>query len=363
MDETFSHSCKLLNYMAQPVFGVRDGKVVYRNRAAAEKLIQIGDDASAFACQDAALYDGSTPAHMNIRIGTETHGAAVEDLDGVRYYIVEPSKRELLHSDTLFTVSQSLRGPLTSLFTTSTSLFPMLEELENASVQKQLASLNRGFYQLLHLACNLSELHNAMQDEVPLHRERTELCSFFHDIFERAKPLCDTKTITLDCVIPQQTFFGWIDRQRIERAVLNLISNALKFTPAGGKITMRLENAGTNAIFRLTDSGEGFPPDVLASAFSRFDRELMLGDPRCGVGIGLPLVQKIAQLHGGSVIIQSKPGEGSSVSMSFSLKTPTAEQLVESPIAAIDYTGGYRHELAELADVLPADVYDSMNIN
>lgn len=363
MDETFSLFSGLFDYVAQPIFGVSDGKVVYRNLAAAEKLIHVGDDAAAYFCEDAALYDGTAPAHMNIRIGGEIRGTAVEQVGDIRLYIVDPAKRDALHSDTLFTVSQSLRAPLTSLFSTATTLFPLLEELDNADVQKQLASINRGFYQLLHLTCNLSELHTAMQDEISLHREKTELCAFFYDLFERTRTLCMTKNIELSCHLPQQMFYGWIDRQRIERAVLNLLSNALKFTPAGGKITMRLENAGANAVFRLSDNGEGIAPDVLASAFSRYDRALQLGDPRWGVGIGLPLVQKIAQLHGGSVIVQSKPGEGTSVSMSLSLKQPTAAQLVESPIAAVDYTGGYRHELAELADILPADVFDSMNVN
>lgn len=363
MDETFSRFSHLLDYMAQPIFGIRDGKIVYRNNAAAKKLVQIGDDASLYLCEDEALCDGSAPAHMNIRVGGAVCGAAVEQQGDVRLYIVDPVKREPLHSDTLFTVSQILREPLTSLLSTSTTLFPLLEELENSDVQHQLASINRGFYQLLHLTCNLSELHNAMQDEISLHRERIELCAFFYELYERTRSLCLAKSIELACILPQQMFYGWIDRQRIERAVLNLLSNAIKFTPAGGKITMRLENAGTNAIFRLTDTGEGFPPDVLASAFSRFDRPLQLGDPRWGVGIGLKLVQKIAQLHGGSVVVQSKPNEGATVTMSLSLKTPTAAQLVESPIAAIDYTGGYRHELAELADVLPADIFDSRNVN
>ena len=81
-----------------------------------------------------------------------------------------------------------------------------------------------------------------------------------------------------------------------------------------------------------------------------------------GAGFGLPLVQHIVQLHGGAMMIGSPGSGGSVVVFSLPLGEPDA-QTVKSPVAGMDYAGGFRHELVELADVLPLEVFDSSNVN
>ncbi len=363
MNDNFSRYAAFFDYISQPIFAVQDGEVIYCNPAASRAHVCLGANIDSFLADDMQTLPDA-PAHLSVILSGEPCSASLQSVDGVQLLIANAPAGDTMSADTLFSVAQSLRAPLSNLFGTASTLFPLLEELENPTVQAQIASLNRAFYQLLHLTCNLSEMRAALSDELPLRLEKTELCNFFYDLFERVQPLCKTRGVTLTCSIPQQQFYAWIDRQRIERAVLNVLANSLKFTPDGGTIQLRLEHTNTSAMLRITDDGEGFDREALASAFSRYDRPLQLGDPRWGVGFGLPLVRRIAQQHGGSLIVQSEPGKGTSVCMSLSLRKPAEdESALNSPIATVDYTGGYSHILTELADVLPLEVYDSMNVN
>ena len=197
-----------------------------------------------------------------------------------------------------------------------------------------------------------------------LRREKTEVTVFFRDLFERAVPLCRAAGITLTYSCSARPFAAWMDRPRLERAVWNLLSNAIKFTPKGGSISAELEYTPQAARLRIRDNGDGIGPDLLATAFDAYTRDIPLGDPRWGAGLGLSLAGRIAQLHGGSIFLESDPGSGTSVVLSISLNTPaTTELQLRSPTAGIDYTGGYPHELVELSDVLPLREFDSSHIN
>jgi hypothetical protein len=81
------------------------------------------------------------------------------------------------------------------------------------------------------------------------------------------------------------------------------------------------------------------------------------------VGFGLPIAQEVARRHGGAALLQARP-DGTDAILSISDRQPEEEPLtVKSPLASFDYTGGFRHELVELADVLPPEVYDTRNVN
>ena len=354
---------ELLDGIAQPVFAVKDGAVSYCNRAA--QALDVHENTQILALTDEAMYRADWTGSVNLPLSLPggPAEAAVYPLDGWQIFVIQ-AKAEQPAPDMAFFAAQALRVPLSNLFGAAAALFPRLEELEDPAIQRSMASLNHAFYQLLRTTCNLTDLRAALDGEMKLNLEKTEMTSYIYGIFERTAPLCRTRGIRLECSIPPQTFSAWIDRQRLERAILNLLSNAIKFTPAGGTISVRLERGETSALIRVQDSGEGFAPSLIASAFTRYARAVELGDPRWGVGAGLPLARSIAQLHGGNLVVQSESDQGACVCLSISLRTPDVQARVfKSPVAAADYTGGYSHELTELADVLPLEVFDSINVN
>lgn len=366
-DESLLSLRAVLDSLVQPVLLVQNGTICYQNAAAAVLQTTQGDRISNFlgpatdsylefsgeGSLSLTLFHGETELELTIR--------RVEDVDLFAVAVLPPEAPSL---GTLSVVAQTLRRPVSSMFSTAATLFPYLEELENNKVQPQTAALNRSFYQLLRLTGNLTDASQFLAGSAALNREPTELCSFFRGIYDQCAPLCQAAGISLACTCPDQPKMASIDRQKVERAVLNLISNALKFTPKGGEIGMHMEWTGASVLIRVSDNGEGMSPEVIATVFNRYIHHEILSDPRCGVGLGFPIVRHVAQLHGGTVFINSAPGRGTSVTMSLSIKRETgSDTTVRSPILNFDYAGGFNHTLVELSDAIPAAAFDSVNIN
>jgi signal transduction histidine kinase len=102
------------------------------------------------------------------------------------------------------------------------------------------------------------------------------------------------------------------DVTHLRRVLDNLLGNALKFTPAGGRITVRLRQEGQNLVLEVADTGLGIPEDQLERIFERFYQvDGSMSRRFGGAGLGLALVKEIAEAHGGSVSVHSQPGEGS----------------------------------------------------
>lgn len=355
----------LLEQLAQPAFFETDGEVRFYNRLAGEYRVRAGRPVMDLLPDGCGLPEaGSAPVHAQLTLSAGPADASILPYAGGRLYLLTPPARTELHPQTLLSVAQSIRTPLANLLAGAAALFPKLEALEDPDLQKQTASMNRAYYQLLRLACNLTDMRGVLMDELHLRREKAELTGFFRKLFDRAAPLLTAAGFEFEYTCTAKPFCGWIDRQRLERAVWDLLSNAAKFTPKGGRITAELEYTHAAALLHIRDTGDGMTPDLLADAFTAYDRDFALGDPRWGAGFGLPLAERIAQLHGGAIFLESEPGGGTTATLSLSLQVPSTKELqFRSPTASIDYTGGYPHELVELSNVLPYTEFDSSRVN
>ena len=110
------------------------------------------------------------------------------------------------------------------------------------------------------------------------------------------------------------SFFG--DRDRIEQVIINIVSNAIKYTPDGGKIDVECGNDGQNALIRVTDNGIGIPREDLPHIFERFYRvDKARSRQSGGTGLGLAIAREITQRHGGDISIESHMPEGTAVSI------------------------------------------------
>ena len=138
--------------------------------------------------------------------------------------------------------------------------------------------------------------------------------------------------------------------------LLHLLSNALKFTPAGGEIRLSLKKQGNRLYLRVQDSGCGIPETLRGDLFSRYTREPGVEDSRFGIGLGLVLIRSAAAAHGGTVLIDHPQPEGTRVTLTMAIRTGSENQL-RSPIMKVDYTGEWDHALVEFSDLLPPSVY------
>jgi len=144
---------------------------------------------------------------------------------------------------------------------------------------------------------------------MPLNRERFDLNDAADRAIELYREVAETKEVTLESGVRQPAAV-LADRVRIEQAAANLIDNAVKYTPPGGRVVVDVETVDGRAVLRVRDTGLG----VAASELPRIWDRLFRGDrsrTTRGLGLGLSLVKAIVEAHGGTVSVDSEPGKGS----------------------------------------------------
>lgn len=209
-------------------------------------------------------------------------------------------------------ITHELRTPLTMI------LAP-LESLEQGELgpisDDQRAYLNaiwRNALRLLKLINNLLDLAKLEENKLELHIERIDLSLRLQHIVEYARPLAGRKELALllECEHAPDDLF--VDPEQFERVIINLISNALKFTDPGGTVTLHVSATDRETLIDVRDTGCGIPDDKLSLIFERFSQtDSSITRRYGGTGIGLAFVREIVELHGGRVSVVSTVGNGS----------------------------------------------------
>ncbi len=214
-------------------------------------------------------------------------------------------------------VSHELRTPLTLILTP-------VEDLLNRSLSSELRPallvIRRNAHRLLRLIDDLLDLARLDVGGLRLHVAELDLNEVATRVVEAARPAALARQMTLSLSVEpgELTVFG--DPHRLEMVLTNLLGNALKFTPDGGSIAVRVSKTATKCLVEVEDTGPGIPEQELARIFDRFYQ--VEGSQRRrqgGAGIGLSLAQKLAELHGGRILVSSKVGVGSTFGLSVPL--------------------------------------------
>lgn len=337
----------LLDLLDRPAFCVQAGTVTQANTAACQRLITPGIPVADLLGSCAQAYAEFTGGCLYLTVTTADIGcgACVTRKDGTDIFVLDPDADPQLQAMALS--AQQLRSPLQSVMTLA----------DNMEDSKQADQLRRGLYQLQRIICNMADI-SRYQEQAMLHMETTDLGSVITETVEKAAALLARSQIRLHFTGLTQTVIGLADRELLERAVNNLISNAVKFSPKGSTLEAKLTCRGSLLSFSLRDAGEGIAPDVYASLFSRYLRQPGIEDGRYGMGLGLALVRTAAASHGGTVLIDQPEGRGTRVTMTISVRESEGTQLRAPILLPIsDYAGGRDHALLELSDCLSADVY------
>lgn len=209
-------------------------------------------------------------------------------------------------------VSHELRTPLTAiqgqlevaLFTAS-SKEQLREAIENA-----LQDVER----LSNLVRALLLLSQSESGQIPMNRTSVDMNGLLRDIVDQFQIPAEANNISITFAGDGPAFCE-VDRVQIERVITNLLSNALKYTPANGWVRAYAETRGSRVKLIVEDSGIGIPPDHLPNIFDRFYR-VPDPNPEKGLGLGLSFVAAIVKAHGGEIRVQSKPGKGSKFEVS-----------------------------------------------
>ena len=207
-------------------------------------------------------------------------------------------------------LSHELRNPLAPL----TNAVHMLRLQKNEDpVQRQARSvIERQVAQLKHLVDDLLEISRITTGRVQLRRERIALGGIVERAIETAQPLVEQRRHELTVSLPPQPLWLHADAARLEQVVVNLLTNAAKYTDDGGRIVVDVRQEGDEAVLRVRDTGIGIAAELLPHIFDLFTQaERSLDRSQGGLGIGLCLVQRLVDLHGGTVAASSVLGQGS----------------------------------------------------
>ncbi len=177
---------------------------------------------------------------------------------------------------------------------------------------KHALLLSRQLSQLTRLVDDLMEVSRITTGRVQLRHDRVIMSGIVERAVETAHPLINRRRQELTVSLPSAPIWLMADAARLEQVVVNLLTNAAKYTDERGRIGLTVEQEGEECVLRVKDTGMGIAPDLLPRIFDLFKQaERSLDRSQGGLGIGLALVQRLVEMHGGRVEVHSSLGEGS----------------------------------------------------
>ncbi len=247
----------------------------------------------------------------------------------VYYNQTEQREMEQAREEFARMIVHDLRSPLTAVITSVTLLaeiVPPDNEYADAIVKTANAS-RRAIRKLLNRVDSLLDISRLQSGQMALEREPADLSVLVDAVWTQLGPLAHELGVALVGQVPAGTALLDIDADKVERVLLNLVDNALKFSPSGGHIVIRLHPAGTNGAparfcrVDVCDSGPGIPAEDRAFIFERFAQVRSQRARRRGSGLGLTFCKLVVEAHGGRIWVDDNPGGGSVFSFTLPVAT------------------------------------------
>lgn len=256
-------------------------------------------------------------------------------------------------ADVLPNIALQLRASMTTLYTAVDRLVPPEMREKDAKTDRGAAVFYQSYYQMYRIVSNLTDA-GKLFDQQRLALYDDDIVGLCRRVCEEVGFLFSLSGVRLDFSAERDSRIIGMDAAALRKLLLNLLSNALKFTPAGGSVRVRVKTEGRFVKLSVADTGCGMNSDTLAHLFERFlDGEQNPLPPR-GLGLGLPICQRIAQGHGGMIVAQSEEGKGSLFTVSLPAVKAGRVQLKDR---GSDYAGGFNRTLVEMSDALSSEAF------
>lgn len=346
----------MLHRIPSPAFLVMNGSVTAANAPAVQRGLCPGTDILSLLAtgqeEYARFQDGCL--YLTVRVCDIPTGASVTRMGENRLFVLE-QEADQAELRSMALAAQTLRGPLSNVMSVANHLFPLTGADQPPEEQARLAQLNRGLYQMLRIVCNMSDAYR-YSTESTFRSEIRDIGALVKEQFDMTAPLMEYTGIALRYTGLAEAACGLVDAEMLERAIGNILSNALKFTPRGGTVDARLTRRNKMLYLTVQDSGGGLSPQVSPDVFTRYQRLPGVEDGRFGLGLGMVLVRSAAAAHGGTVLMEQGKDFGLRLTMTIPIRQPS-DPGVRSPMIHVDYAGELDHRLLELSDCLPAALY------
>jgi signal transduction histidine kinase len=176
--------------------------------------------------------------------------------------------------------------------------------------RRQLEVIQRAAHRANRLISDLLDVAKIQAGGLTVELASLDVPSLVQEALESAAPMATSKKLTVERVVADNIPPVAADRDRVLQVFGNLLGNAIKFTPAGGQITIRAENDGKEAKFAVCDTGPGIPPEQVPHVFDRYWQAKSTA--KLGTGLGLSIAKGIVEAHAGRIWVESEPGRGAS---------------------------------------------------
>lgn len=226
--------------------------------------------------------------------------------------LAELKKTDELRRELVANVSHDLRTPITSLHGYLETLYVKAESLSEVERREYLQIALKHSERLAQLVSQLFELARLESCTTPLELEPFALTELLQDSLQQIRLEAEAKQVRLRAILPEESHRVRADVGLIARVLDNLLDNALRHTPTGGRITVGLDRGNKALRVWIEDTGTGIQPEHLSHLFDRFFHRPAGGRPdHGGIGLGLTIAQKALELHGSELEVRSELGSGS----------------------------------------------------
>ncbi len=235
-----------------------------------------------------------------------------------------------------------LRGQVNDLLAAVQLLTPLVRERGEARDAECLAAMNKSLYRLIRTVYHLELCQGEEHAFCP---QVTDVAGLCRDLGRQVESLAEELGIGFDWTLGKESVLALADGELLERAVLNLLTNAFTAAGKGGKVTLRCAVSGGRFTVTVTDNGPGLRlPGEEADPYLKKDG---------GVGLGLAAARRVAALHGGALVLENA-GEGVRAVLSLPIRMPDKSEEVHQSRMPYDHSGGFSTLLVEFSPLLPA---------
>ena len=214
-------------------------------------------------------------------------------------------------------VSHQLQTPLTVM--KGTAEVALASERSPSEYQRTLGELAEEIDDMARVLADLRALTLADAGPAAGERAPVDLAEIAREAAEIIEALAESKNVSVETAIESEIAV-WGSRVGLKQVLLNLGDNAVKYTAAGGRVSLRLEARGREAVVTFSDTGIGIPAEDLPHVFDRFYRVTGASPSPAGTGLGLAIAKRIVEAHGGAIEVDSRPGQGSTFTVRLPLK-------------------------------------------
>ncbi len=355
MDDVYMRLNGLFKLSSSYIFGIFQDEIIYMNPRCRQAFPEICDE------KDITKVFAHWPFEVNAVVSTLVFGreivVTVSEFDGILILTAEKAHKK----DSICTVPPttlySMVSSMTTLRFALDKICGLCEEGEKSTMYSSIIYHN--YFKLLRNTEHLTLISHLEKGTYPQSVQLLELGTFLSDIVSSVRFLTDENSLTINYAPPTDLITVNADSNLIEKMILAVISNSIKNTPSGGVIDVRVYRRNSAVVIAVNDTGGGIEPQILGSIFNN-DLEVENDRiPELNRGLGLFMASKIANLHNGTMLVNSRENVGTTVRIMLRARTGFDERNVLRAPEAKYGNPIPQTTLTELADVLKTEKYSS----